>query len=130
MGVLAKFKLESFDFGRDEDDDPITTAIVSTEQVDAGTTSTKARLTPTQKAALRALWETIADGNTAPVPADQHVPKSVTTGTSLSQWRVTLEKLSIINKEGNPREQFRRIHVTLKNLGLIGTWEGFVWPVT
>jgi hypothetical protein len=48
----------------------------------------------------------------------------------MNVWRSSLEKLSIINAKGNPREQFRRIHVTLKNAGLIGIWNGFVWPVT
>jgi hypothetical protein len=130
--VLARFKLESFELGRDDDGDAITTSILSNEHLDAGVPVVRAKpdLKPVLKAALRALHETIADGDIAPVPVDQHIPKSVTKGTSLSQWFVTLKKLSIVNVEGNPREQFRRIHVTLKNLGFIGTWEGFVWPVT
>jgi hypothetical protein len=41
-----------------------------------------------------------------------------------------LLKASIINRDGNPREQFRRIHVTLSNAGLIGIWNDIVWAVT
>jgi len=32
--------------------------------------------------------------------------------------------------ERQPRQEFQRIHVTLKNAGAIGIWEEFVWAVT
>jgi hypothetical protein len=131
--VLAEFKLEAFELGRDEDGDPITTAIVSTEHFDVGPTtsagkSKKGNLPPIPKAALHALFECIADGAVQP-PADPHVPVGVTCVT-LAVWRTRLEKLSIINTEGNAREQFKRIRVTLQNAKSIGIWEDFAWPVT
>ena len=130
--VLAEFKLEPFELGRDEDGDPITTAIVSAEQIggDQSRTKKKEKLAPVPKAALRSLFECIADGKTVPVPNDPHIPKSVTSGTSLSHWRCDAQKRGIINADGNPREQFRRIRVTLINADRIGIWEDFVWPVT
>jgi hypothetical protein len=130
--TLAEFRLEAFELGRDEDGDPITTAIVSTEHFEpiagAGPKAKKVNLPPNQKAALHALFECIAD-ETSPTPVDPHVPIGVT-GVTLAIWRDRLLKLAIINAEGNPREQFKRIRVTLQNATIIGIWEDFVWPVT
>lgn len=134
--TVAEFKLEAFELGRDEDGDPITTAIVSPQQIDAGDRpsstreggSKKVKLPPLPKAALHALFECIADGAT-PQPSDPHVPEGVT-GVTLTVWRDRLLKLGIINPEGNYREQFKRIRVTLQNAMTIGIWEDFVWPVT
>jgi AAA domain len=133
--AIAEFKLEAFELGRDEDGDPITTSIVSPEQIDANpgsaskSKSKRDKLPPNPKAALHALFECIADGETSPRPEDIHVPVGVTCVT-LAKWRDRLQKLSIINPEGNHREQFKRIHVTLKSSGFIGIWEDITWPVT
>jgi hypothetical protein len=35
----------------------------------------------------------------------------------------------IINSEGNPWEQFKRIHVRLAKLKKIAIWDEFVWPI-
>jgi hypothetical protein len=130
--AIAEFKLEAFELGRDEDGDPITTSIVSTEHFDVGhTTSTgksKKSLPPIPKAALHALFECIAD-RSAPTPTDPHVPAGVT-GVTLDQWRDHLLKIALINAKGNYREQFKRIRVTLQNAKAIGIWEEFAWPVT
>jgi hypothetical protein len=133
--AIAEFKLEAFELGRDEDGDPITTSIVSPEHIDAGTAPTssgkskKDKLPPLPKAALHALFECIADNEIAPRPTDMHVPVGVTCVT-LAKWRERLLKLSIINSEGNHREQFKRIHVTLKARGFIGIWDDIAWPIT
>jgi hypothetical protein len=132
--TVAEYKLEPFELGRDEDGDPITTAIVSTEFIDPGPTAAgsrpdpKAKLPPNPRAALHALFECIADNRVIP-PTDPHVPAGVT-GVTLDTWRDRLMKLAIINPKGNHREQFKRIRVTLQNAKIIGIWEDFVWPVT
>ena len=131
--TVAEYKLEPFELGRDEDGDAITTAIVSTEYIDpspqaAGRPDPKAKLPPNPKAALHALFECIADNPSLP-PTDPHVPAGVT-GVTLTVWRDRLLKLGIINAEGNYREQFKRIRVTLQNSMIIGIWDDFVWPVT
>jgi hypothetical protein len=79
-------------------------------------------------AGLRALHECIAD-SVVTTPVDEHVPAGAK-GVTFSVWRERLEKTRVINREGNPRQEFHRIHVTLKNAGAIGIWEDFVWPVT
>jgi AAA domain len=132
--AIAEFKLEAFELGRDEDGDPITTSIVSPEQIEArpATSAAKSKqdkLPPIPKAALKALFECIADSETTVRPEDIHVPVGVTCVT-LEKWRERLAKLSIINREGNHREQFKRIHVTLKSRGFIGIWGDIAWPVT
>jgi hypothetical protein len=131
--TIAEFKLEAFELGRDEDGDPITTSIVSTEHFDVGPAtsagkSKKGNLPPIPKAALHALFECIADRST-PTPTDPHVPAGVT-GVTLDQWRDHLLKIALINANGNYREQFKRIRVTLQNAKAIGIWEDFTWPVT
>jgi hypothetical protein len=131
--TVAEFTLEVFELGRDEDGDPVTTAIVSAEHFEARPSrsagkSKKANLRPAPTAALHVLYECIAD-KPAAIPADPHVPAGVT-GVTLDDWRDLLLKRAIINAKGNPREQFRRIRVTLQNAKIIGIWEDFVWPVT
>jgi hypothetical protein len=132
--VLAEFKLEAFELGRDEDGDPITTAIVSTEHFDTSATSPAAKskkdkLPAVPKAALRALFECIADEGRPSPDTTGHAPKGVTCVT-LDIWRDRLLKLAIINAKGNHREQFKRIRVTLQNAMATGVWEDFVWTVT
>jgi hypothetical protein len=131
--VLAEFKMQVIETGRDEDGDPVTTSIVSPGSGDAPPATaarkkTKLKLADKPKAGLRALLECIADCE-APIPTDQHVPATAK-GVTLTTWRDRLEKTRIINPKGNPRQEFQRIHVTLKNAGVIGIWEEFVWAVT
>lgn len=132
-GELCQFRLESYELGRDEDDDPITTSVLAPATVAGGVPSGGAKskapaLAGKPHAALHALNECVADGAETP-PLDEHVPTGVK-GVSLTTWRDRLLKLSILNAKGNPRQEFSRIHVTLKNKGRIGIWDGFVWPVT
>jgi hypothetical protein len=132
--VVAEFKLEAFELGRDEDGDPITTSILSADNGSTTAPATTARkktklnLPDKPKAGLRALLECIAD-NEVPTPIDEHVPATAK-GVTLTIWRDRLEKTRTINPKGNPRQELQRIHVTLKNAGLIGIWEEFVWVVT
>ena len=130
MGIIAGFKIESFDLGPDSDGDPRQTSILDSNQYLASKKAKRREPTGKAKAALHSLFETIADGKIIPKPNDPHVPKGVTSGTSLSHWKCDALSRGILNREGNHREEFKRIHVTLQNLGLIGVWEDFVWPVT
>ncbi|MGY3445489.1 hypothetical protein ACVW17_005490 [Bradyrhizobium sp. USDA 4473] len=133
--TVARFKLEAFELGRDDDGEPVTTAIVTTEFAqepnDIGAASIGAKKLaskPNLQAALEALHKCMAE-SAALRPAGEQLPAGVT-GVTMKAWRSRLEESSIINPKGNPREQFRRIHVTLKKEGFIDVWEDFVWPVT
>lgn len=130
--AVAQYRMEMFELGHDDDGEPITTSIVSTEQfatAAAKTKSKKDKLAAIPKAALRTLYELIADGETAPRPDNLHAPVGVTCVT-LANWKKRLDVTGVINRDGNHREQFRRICVTLKNAGIIGIWDNVVWPVT
>lgn len=125
--VLAQFRAEVVELGADEDGEIETTSIVSNEEVSSPDTG-GGRLSDTQQAALDQLWECIADGETAPRPNDVHVPPNAK-GTTLAIWRKRLAARGIINAEGNPYQEFKRIYVRLEQRKKIGIWEGFVWPV-
>ena len=86
------------------------------------------RLQPTARAGLQKLHECLAEHG-RPALANGRIPPGSQTVT-LSEWKDLLLKAGILNAEGNPREQFRRIHVTLINAGAVGVWEGNVWAVT
>lgn len=126
---IAQFQMETVTLGTDDDGDPMTTAIVTC--TDAGALEarrSKSKLRGKSAAGLQALRECVADGE-CPKPGDPHVPASAR-GVTMAVWRDRLEKTRLINRDGNPRQEFSRIHVTLKNIGAIGIWEDFVWPVT
>jgi KaiC/GvpD/RAD55 family RecA-like ATPase len=122
------FELRVVDLGTDEDGEPITSCVVV--PVEGGATYKKPR--KALKGAAKAGFENLLDcvaRNGGPLPRSEHIPASAK-GVTTKLWRAYLEKGGIINPEGNPREQFRRIVVTLKSQGFIGAWEDFVWPVT
>jgi hypothetical protein len=129
---LTRFTLEVFELGRDSDGDAITTAIVSTEHHDtfadcSEIAASKVKLSPKAHAALRALHECMTDET--PPPPNEDVSAGAKS-VPLDIWRDRLLSLAIINAKGNPREEFRRIHATLKSRGMIDIVQGVVWPVT
>jgi AAA domain/Bifunctional DNA primase/polymerase, N-terminal len=117
--------LERVELGTDDDGDPITSCVI-VEATSSGKSTVK--LSPNAVAALRSLHECLADMG-QPAPPSGHIPSGVTSVT-LTAWREYLLKHNLINPEGSYREQFRRLHVTLKNAGKIGIWDGNVWAVT
>jgi hypothetical protein len=126
-GETVTSRLQPIEVGADDDNDPISSCVVI--EVETSTAAVKAtKLAPAARAGLTALFECAADLGQVP-PASEHIPKGVTCVT-LDQWRDYLQKRGVINPEGSPREQFRRIRVTLSNAGAIGIWDTFAWPVT
>jgi hypothetical protein len=119
--------LEHITVGTDDDGEPITSCVVR----DAAMEAAPKKSGPITKAdrAFRELFNLINDGEIAKRPEDKHVPVAVTC-VPHAKWKERLEKRHIINPEGNPRQEFQRIRVTLENDGRIGTWEKISWPVT
>jgi hypothetical protein len=126
-GAIATFELSFVQLGSDEAGEPFGTCVVM-PSADAGPAKKAVNLSAIQLAGLRNLQECIADSGRPP-PASPYVPPNVK-GVTLAEWRDRLEKVGIVNREGNPREQFRRIRVTLLNRSVIGIWDDFVWAVT
>jgi hypothetical protein len=88
----------------------------------------KAKLPPKAVAALRVLFDCLAEVGADPPPTDR-IPVHTKTVT-LAQWRELLMRRNQINREGNYREEFKRLHVTLTNAAAIGIWDDLVWAVT
>ena len=122
------YRLRVVELGRDQNDEPVTSCVIEDAEP-----STTRRKEPTGKAklALDQLRNCIAcDG--VELAASRHVPVAVT-GVTLALWKRYLFAAALLNNEGNPRQQFSRIRVTLQRGGYIGIWDDFVWlshPVT
>jgi hypothetical protein len=120
--------LKVVEVGTDEDGEPITSCVVDASE-EAAQSERAPRLSASAKLALGMLKEALVTSPSA-APASNHIPQGVTNGVSKALWRHMCEKAGIINADGNPREQLRRIIVTLKDAGVIGVWDDFVWVVT
>jgi hypothetical protein len=131
-GAEIRSMLKVVDLGLDDDKQPMTSCVI--EPAEGGTASTKLppkRLSKAASVALEELLNQIADDASDPIstPASKEIPRDVQ-GTSKTRWRARLESTGIINADGSPREQLRRILVELRAAGLAREIDGFVWPVT
>jgi hypothetical protein len=128
-GQIA-FRLRQVKLGKDQDGEPVTSCVV--EPVSGPIKNTRqGKLSGAARVGFDQLRNCMAD-HSADLPASAYLPGG-TKGVTLTLWRGYLEKAGVINPEGNPREQFRRIRVTLQERGFIGVWDDFVWlshPVT
>lgn len=128
-GALTSFKLEPFDFGLDEDDDPFRTFIVSTE-IFAGEHGQRSSRKPSdrQVLALRALAEvTLSQGRDA--PAEYRLPSDIKV-VAAEVWREELVRCNAIDrKAGNPWARFKELRDGLAARSMIGSKDDFVWAV-
>jgi AAA domain-containing protein len=118
------YRLHVLELGKDQNGRPITSCVV--EDTGPATVPIKpAKITGAAQVGLNQLKNCMAD-QSVEIPPSAHVPAGAR-GVTLAQWRGYLEKAGVINPEGNPREQFRRIRVTLQDRGYVGVWDNFVW---
>lgn len=127
--ILAQFRLEAFELGRDEDNDPITTSIVSTEAVEASFSKNrplKKGPNDRQKLALAALAETILNHGKPP-PVSFGLSAGVS-AAPIEDWRTEIIARGIVDKDGkNPRTDFARLKEALAAKGYIGERDDLVW---
>jgi energy-coupling factor transporter ATP-binding protein EcfA2 len=123
-GTLS-FSLRQIELGTDQDDEAVTSCVIEAVEGAATPQRKPAKLTGGAKVGYEQLKNCMADSATD-IPPSNHVPKGAKDVT-LDQWKNFLEKAGVINPEGNPREQFKRIRVTLQSGGYIGVWSDFVW---
>jgi hypothetical protein len=119
-------RLRVVELGEDDAGETISSCIV--EPVDGGSDSlknTRRKLPGSAKLGLDQLAN-CAGKYVTDVPYSDHVPSGAK-GVPLQLWYKYLVKASLVNEDGNPREQFRRIRVTLQEQGYIGVWDDFVW---
>jgi hypothetical protein len=128
-GADAASELKVINLGLDDDGERITSCVIVPVGGAAAATGTKPskKLTQLQIAGLRALTDCLADMGKVP-PASNHIPSAIPCVT-LDEWREYLFKHKVINRKGNYRQQFGRLHVALRNAGKIGIWDELVWAV-
>ena len=115
----VSLRLRRVQLGIDDDGEPVTSCVV--ERAEPQPRPAK-KLTGAAKIAFDQLCNCLAD-HAQEIPPSRHVPTGVQ-GVTLGLWRGYLENAGIVNRKGSPREQFRRVRVTLQDLGFIGV---FVW---
>jgi hypothetical protein len=127
-GPICSFKSEMFEFGLDDDGDPITVNIVSGEEVSqSATVSTgKRRLSPRHQLALDALAEAVLNAGKPPAPA-YGLPEGIRV-VPIDRWKDELYSRSILSPDdANPRQEFKRMQDSLAARSRIGRKDGFVW---
>ena len=127
-GAQICSRLEIVDLGQDDDGEPMTSCVIVPADNETATASSWRALKGMAKVAYENLIDCVARYG-EPAPVSDHIPRGVQ-GVTKACWREHLEKAGIINAKGSPREQLRRLVVTLKAKGVLGVWEDFVWPVT
>ena len=126
--------LEQVELGKDSHGDPIVSCVVVPDDLMARVLAkptnqivspAMAKLSAKTRLGLDHLSACIKEaGREAPVSTN--IPVGAR-GVTLDEWKDRLGKAGVINVDGNPRQQFIRIHDDLQNKKLIGIWEGFVW---
>jgi len=119
------FTLRRVELGEDDDGDAVASCVVEACAPDRTAAKPPKQPTGAAKLGLQQLENCLAD-KAADLPRSEHIPVG-RKGVTLDQWRGYLLGASIISPDGNPREQFRRIRVTLQSAGIIGVWSDFVW---
>jgi hypothetical protein len=121
------FMLDPVTLGTDADGDPITTLVVReendrpTEAVSPGSANTS----HIDTLGLRALDEAMKSDAIEPTVFDDHTSGLVVRG---DHWRAAFYQLKIGEQEAKKRA-FLRIGGSLLTKGLIGSRDGFVWPI-
>jgi hypothetical protein len=127
-------QLKEVELGMDSYGDPIVSCVVVADDPMARILATPggqivrpavAKLKPKAKLGRDQLRACIGEaGREAPVST--HIPAEARVVT-LEEWRELLGKAGVINVNGNPRQEFKRIREELQSAKLIGVWEDFVW---
>lgn len=129
-GVLTTYCLETFDFGVDEDGDPITTSILSADTPDIpGQKTCPGMLTPAEHVAMRMLQSAIVEAGQRP-PASNHIPGQIRNVTTIEMWRGYCYQggISAGDTTQTARQKaFKRAISTLQKKNLVGVWEPYVW---
>ena len=128
-GPLFSFKSETHQFGTDEDGDPITVNIVSSEPVEgiAAKAKAKTRLPHAAQIALRALSEASLESGFNPPAADQIPPGRKV--VALKEWRRFAYSMGISSSsEDRARElAFSRSMQALIAANAVGVWNDLAW---
>jgi hypothetical protein len=125
-GVLTSFKLEPYDFGLDEDGDPLRTFVVNPAICVGEHGASRQKPTDRQVLALRVLANvTISQGRDP--PPDYQLPFG-TKVVARDAWREELVRNNVLDpKATNPSTRFKELQDGLAARCLIGTRDDVVW---
>jgi hypothetical protein len=124
-GISLAFRLDSVEIGPDMEASSCVVEVLSGWSIERQTRRT-VKLTDAQKAAFGALKNALAEAGERMPPSNQRPDK---TGCPSSLWFRYCEQ-SKITASDNPdsfRRSFDRATAKLKQLGIIGSWGGWVW---
>jgi hypothetical protein len=128
-GVTGKtfpFKLRQVTLGQDEDGDPVTSCIVEQTSSEAPKKHRKP-LTGSAKLGLAQLYIAV-DKNVTATPACDQVPNGAR-GCEIELFKKYLRLVGLINPDGNEREQYKRMYVTLAEHGYAIAWGEHIWAL-
>ena len=128
-GVEIHSRLKVVELDADQDGETVTSRAIEPAVGAARPAGPKKKVGPAAQQALSLLRNAV-DTADQPLPPSVHVPEGAR-GVTKSVWRGYCEKGGIINADGNPKTtDYAELIVTLKDAGLIGVWDDFVWIVT
>ncbi len=124
-GPLTSFRLEPYDFGPDDDGDPVRTYILSGEIIPPAAAAHR-NLSDQQRLAIEALAEaTLAHG--VDLPPKAGLPPGLRSVTT-DQWRDELYRRGVLDPDAkNPRARFAELSHRLQAKHLIGVDGDRVW---
>jgi hypothetical protein len=126
IGAVFAFRLVPVEIGRDDDDAPITSCVVEAAEAPTTTRKTTRKLSDRQRLALDALAECAATLG-KPSPANLELPAR-TIVVPLTAWREELYVRGVLDRDAkSPREEFKRVRMSLHARNLIGVNGEFVW---
>ncbi len=130
-GPLTSFTIETYEFGQDEDGDPITTSIMSDDVPEQEPSSRPARMNHGEQVAMKMLREALAEAGERP-PTSNHIPEGVKTVVTKDLWRRYCYQGGISADDATQdaqRKAFKRAVQSLHARDLVGVWEPFVWVI-
>jgi hypothetical protein len=131
-GVAFTFDLESIELGTNQDGKVTTAPVVIPVEMDASTAGAadrKAKLSPAQQIALKALGNALGDEGKV-LPANNYIPPNTAT-VSVETWRRYAYSAGISDAD-NPearKKAFQRVREALMGKGRVWEHEGQAWIV-
>lgn len=127
-GRVFAFNLDVVELDTDEDGEPITSCVV--EPSDDTPRAGGRPVSGQAKLALDLLHRAIANAG-EPRPASNHIPTGQNTVVRLDLWRRYCAEGTITDRTSPDTQQkaFKRSATKLQELGAIGIWGDYVWPI-
>lgn len=124
-GTILVSTLEKVLVGHDIDGEPIHTMLIVPADPETTRNERLDKIAPKAKRAYEALCKLIEkEGQKVPSETPNVAGSK---GVTIERFREILAKDEIVHEKGNPRQELKRILVTLKSAGLADTSDELVW---